>query len=93
MTAGSSVTLTASSITDANSGATITQVSFYMGNGDGVLDAGDTLLGYGTQISTGTCTFSFSTSGMATGTYTLFAVATDSYGVLGDGLAATLQVI
>ena len=93
VSAGSSVTLTASSITDANAGATITQVAFHVdSNGDGVLDSGDALLGYGRQSSTGTWTFTFSASGTA-GTYTLFAVATDSYGVLGDPLAATLQVI
>src|SRR5262249_19033384 len=45
--AGSDLTLTASNITDANPGATITQVAFYVdSNRDGILEAGtDTLLG------------------------------------------------
>jgi uncharacterized delta-60 repeat protein len=94
VTAGDSLTLAASNITDANPGATITQVAFYVdSNHDGVLDSGDTLLGYGAQGSSGTWTFTFAVSGIGTGTYTLFAEATDSYGVLGDPLAATLQVI
>ena len=47
VTTGSSVTLTASSITDGNPGVTITQVAFYLdSNNDGTLEPGtDTLLG------------------------------------------------
>jgi hypothetical protein len=94
VTAGSSLTLTASNITDANPGATITQVAFYLdSNGDGSLDAGDALVGYGIQTSPGVWTFTFSTSGLSSGTYTLFAQAEDSYGVLGDPLATTAQVM
>jgi uncharacterized delta-60 repeat protein len=93
VTAGSSVTLTALNIVDANPSNTITQVAFYLDtNGDGKLDSGDTLLGYGTQTSSGTWTFTFSTTGWATGTYTLFAQAEDNYGVFGDPFAITLTV-
>jgi uncharacterized delta-60 repeat protein len=94
VSAGSSVTLTAGGITDGNPGATVTQVAFYAdSNGDGVLDAGDAVLGYGTRNGDGTWSLTFSTAGWAAGSYTLFAQATDSYGAVGDPLAATLQVI
>jgi len=95
VTAGSNLTLTASNITDANPGASITQVAFYVdSNGDGKLEPGtDTLLGYGSQTSPGTWTFPFATTGLTAGTYTFFAVALDSYGVFSDPLAATEQVI
>jgi uncharacterized delta-60 repeat protein len=92
--AGSSLTLTASNITDANPNSTITQVAFYVDtNGDGVLDAGDALLGYATQTSPGVWTLtSASAFGLTAGTYTLFAQAEDSYGVFGDPDAITLTV-
>jgi hypothetical protein len=91
VTAGSNLTLTASNITDANPGATSTQGAFYLDtDGNGVLDSGDTLLGYGSQSSTGTWTFTFSTAGWATGSYTLFAQAQDSYGAFSDPLALAL---
>jgi uncharacterized delta-60 repeat protein len=93
VTAGSSVTLTASNITDGNAGSTITQVAFYVdSNGDGKLDAGDALLGYGT-LTNGVWTLTFSTAGMASETYTFFAVAEDSYGVFGDPFAVTDKVM
>ncbi|HKB40230.1 MAG TPA: hypothetical protein VKD72_27620, partial [Gemmataceae bacterium] len=90
--AGSDLTLTASNITDANPGAGITQVAFYQdSNGDGTLEPGtDTLLGYATQTSPGVWTF---TGSLASGTYTLFAQAEDSYGVFSDPLATTEQVL
>jgi uncharacterized delta-60 repeat protein len=95
VTAGSDVTLTASNITDANPGATVTQVAFYADrNGDGVLEpATDTLLGYATQSSPGVWTYTFSTAGLTSGSYTLLAQAEDSYGVFGDPLALSLQVL
>jgi uncharacterized delta-60 repeat protein len=95
VTAGASVTLTASGTTDGNSGAAVTQVTFYAdSNGDGILQPGtDILLGYGTQTGPGTWTFSFSTAGRAAGSYTLFAQAEDSYGVFGDPFAITLDVV
>jgi uncharacterized delta-60 repeat protein len=94
VTAGSSTTLTVSNITDGNPNSTITQVAFYLdSNGDGKLEVGtDTLLGYATQTSPGIWTYTF-TVNLAPGTYTLFAQAEDSYGVFGDPLATTLQVL
>jgi hypothetical protein len=94
VTAGSSLTLSASNIVDLTAGATITQVGFYVdSNRDGKLDSGDMLLGYGTQTSPGVWTLTFSTTGWAPGTYTLFAQAEDSYGVFGDPFALTLTVL
>jgi uncharacterized delta-60 repeat protein len=91
MPAGTILTLTASGFTDANPGATVTQVTFYLdSNGDGVLDAGDVQIG---QTSSGPWTINYSTAGLAARTYTLFAQAQDSYGALGDPLAVTFQVV
>jgi uncharacterized delta-60 repeat protein len=93
VTAGGSVTLSASNIVDLSAGATITQVALYMdSNGDGKLDSADTLLGYATQTSTGVWTLTISTAGWSAGSYTLFAQAQDSYGVFGDPVAITLTV-
>jgi uncharacterized delta-60 repeat protein len=87
VTAGSSVTLTASNITLADPNSTITQVAFYVpSNGT------NTLLGYGTQTSPGVWTFTF-TVNLASGNYTLLAQAEDSDGVFGDPLASSLQVL
>jgi hypothetical protein len=93
LTAGGSETLTASNITLADPGSTITQVAFYLdSNGDGQLEQGtDTLLGSATQSSPGVWTLTY-TVNLAPGTYTLFAQATDSDGVLGAPAAATLTV-
>jgi hypothetical protein len=67
-------------------------VAFYVdSNGDGVLDAGDTLLGYGTQTSPGVWTYSFTVS-LASGSYTPFAQAQDNCGAFGDPFALTLHV-
>jgi uncharacterized delta-60 repeat protein len=81
VTAGSSVTLTASGITDGNPNSTITQVAFYLdSNNDGKLETStDTLLGYATQSSPGVWTLTNSSAfGLTAGTYTLFAQAQDS---------------
>jgi uncharacterized delta-60 repeat protein len=93
VTAGNGVTLTASNILNSNPTSTISQVAFYQdANGDGILEPGiDTLLGYGTQTSPGVWTFSFSPS--TSGTFTLFALATDNNGVLSDPVSVTLQVM
>jgi uncharacterized delta-60 repeat protein len=92
VTAGGGETLTASNLTDGNPGGAVTQVAFYRdGNGDGKLDAGDAVLGYGTQAGAGVWTYTF-TVGLAAGHYTLFAQAQDSDGVFGDPLALTLTV-
>jgi uncharacterized delta-60 repeat protein len=90
--AGSAVTLTSAGVADPNPGGTVTQVSLYQdANGDGVLEPGtDTLLGTATQSADGTRTFT--TAGLVPGTYTYFAVAEDSYGVLSDPVAITVQV-
>src|SRR5207302_4918292 len=78
VTAGSSVTLTTANLTSG--GGTVIQVAFYVdSNGDGKLDAGDMLLGYGTQ-SNGAWALSFSTAGWSSGSSTLFARAENSYG-------------
>jgi uncharacterized delta-60 repeat protein len=84
---GSSVTLTASNITLADPSSTITQVAFYYIDSSGTQQ----LLGYGTQSSAGTWTFSF-TVNLTHGTYTLIAQATDSDGVLGDPALLSLTV-
>ena len=87
VSSGSSVTLTASNISDGNPGATVTQVAFYYVDGSG----NQQLLGYGTQTSPGVWTFSFTVS-LAPGSYTLYAQATDSFGAVGDPVALTLTV-
>jgi uncharacterized delta-60 repeat protein len=87
VTAGSSLTLTASDITDANPGASITQVAFYYFDSTGTKQ----VLGYGTQTSAGVWTRTF-TVNLAPGTYTLYAQAEDSYGGFGDPTALTLSV-
>jgi uncharacterized delta-60 repeat protein len=87
VTAGSSATLTASGITDANPGATITQVAFYYYDSTGTKQ----VLGYGAQTSPGVWTLNYAVS-LASGTYTHYAQAEDSYGVFGDPFALTLTV-
>jgi uncharacterized delta-60 repeat protein len=84
--AGGSLTLTASGITDANPGATVTQVAFYVS-----INGSNTQLGNVTQTSPGVWTSSF-TVNLAPGTYTVYAQAEDSYGVFGDPVALTLTV-
>jgi uncharacterized delta-60 repeat protein len=88
VTAGSNETLTVSNISDANPGASITQVAIYLdSNNDGILEPGtDTLLGYATQSSPGVWSFTFTVS-QTPGTYTLFAQAEDSYGLFSDPVA------
>ncbi|HEY7157401.1 MAG TPA: hypothetical protein VH575_25835 [Gemmataceae bacterium] len=95
VTAGNSVTLTASNITDGNPNSSITQVAIYLdNNNDGQLESGsDTLLGYAAQTSTGVWTLTNSSAfGLTAGTYTLFAQAQDNYGVSSDPDALTLTV-
>jgi uncharacterized delta-60 repeat protein len=89
LSAGSSVTLMASNITDSNPGSTITQVAFYA-----QVNGVNTLLGYGAQSSPGAWTFKLTRpAGWAAGTYTLLAQATDNFGVLGEPLSLDLQVL
>ncbi|HZU37096.1 MAG TPA: hypothetical protein VFA18_14340 [Gemmataceae bacterium] len=84
--AGAPVALTASNITDGNPNSTISQVTFYYYDSSG------------NKITVGTVTapdgsgnWTLSAS-LPPGNYTLYAQATDSYGVLGDPLAYSLTV-
>jgi uncharacterized delta-60 repeat protein len=86
VTSGSTTTLTASNITLADPGSTITQVAFYV-----QVNGSNTLLGYGTQTSPGVRTFAY-TVNLTPGSYTLTAQAQDSDGVLGDPVSLTLTV-
>ena len=91
VTVGASTTLTASNVTDT--GSTITGVNFYReSNGTSGLQIGsDTLVGAGTASGT-TWTLSASTTGLAAGTYTYYAVATDASGVSSPASSTTLTV-
>ncbi len=85
VTSGSKGTLTASNI--AADGGTITQVTFYYYDVNG----NKVVLGNGTEDSSGNWVLSL-TVNLAPGTYTLYAQAQDSDGVLGDPDALTLTV-
>jgi uncharacterized delta-60 repeat protein len=87
VTSGSSTTLTAANITDANPNSTITQVAFYYYDSTG----NKHVLGYGMQTSPGVWTLSY-TVNLASGTYMIYAQVEDSYGVFGDPIALTLMV-
>jgi uncharacterized delta-60 repeat protein len=85
VTSGGSLTLSASNLTDGDPStanpsqyATVTQVAFYAVDSTG----NQYLLGYGTT-SGGTWSLSCSVS-LPAGTYTLYAEATDSDGIVGD---------
>jgi uncharacterized delta-60 repeat protein len=86
VTSGSSVTLTASGITDGNPSSTIKQVTFYYIDSSGTQH----VLGMGTQGG-GVWTLNYTVS-LVPGTYTVYAQAEDNYNVLGDPLALTLTV-
>lgn len=88
VSSGGSATLTASNITNGNPNATITQLRFYYVDGSG----NQQVLGYGTQSSPGVWTLTF-TVGLMPGSYTVFAEAEDSYGVVSDPAALTLHVV
>jgi hypothetical protein len=77
VTHGNPLTLSTSNITDPNPVATITQVAFYATDSTG----NQYLLGYGTN-NNGVRSLMF-TVNLAPGSYTLFAEATDSNGILG----------
>jgi uncharacterized delta-60 repeat protein len=87
VTAGSSVTLTVANITDENPSSNVAQVAFYI-----MINGSPVLLGYGTHNSDGSWSYAFDTTGYASGTYTLYAQATDNYGALGNPVALTLTV-
>jgi uncharacterized delta-60 repeat protein len=90
LASGSSLTLTSSSLSDGDpsgSGyATVTQVAFYAVDNSN----NQTLLGYGTS-SNGVWTLNYTVS-LASGSYTLFAQATDSDGIIGDSAFLSLTV-
>jgi hypothetical protein len=89
-TTGSGVTLTASNAGALHPGSTVVQGAFSVdSNGDGVPDAGDALLGYGSQSDTGTWTCTCATAGWASGMYT-FPQAEDNYAAFSDPLALPL---
>jgi hypothetical protein len=80
VTVGSNVPLTTSTTVDPHPGGTVAQVAFYQdSNGGGVLDAGDALLGHGSQSGAGNWIVTF-------------AQETDSYGVSGDPVPLPLVV-
>jgi hypothetical protein len=87
VSAGSSLTLTASNFSDEIASATVTQVAFYV-----QINGTNTLLGQGTQSSPGVWSLTFMVN-LAPGTYTLYAQAEDSYGTLGDPDPLKLQVL
>jgi hypothetical protein len=90
VTAGDSLTLTATSFVDANPASTITQVFYY---GFSSATSGEMgVLGYFTQARSGVWTFTLSTAGLAPGTYSFYAMAMDSYGVYGPAASVTVQV-
>ena len=92
--AGTTVTLTATNVLESTTAATISSVTFYReSNGSsGLQTTGDTIIGVGTQSGT-TWTITTSTTGLAAGTYTYYAVATDSNNVASTVASATFQVV
>jgi uncharacterized delta-60 repeat protein len=88
---GSSLALSASNLTDGDpfgSGyATVTQVTFYAVDSSG----NQTPLGTVTLSNNGTWTLNYTVS-LASGSYTLFAEATDSDGIVGDSAFLPLTV-
>lgn len=95
---GTSVTLTAGNVYAISNGASVTQVAFYLdSNNDGVLETGaDKLLGYGTPSTIPNAghnsILTISTAGLSPGTYTLFAQALDSNGLLSNPIATTVTI-
>jgi uncharacterized delta-60 repeat protein len=89
VTAGSSLTLTASNITDEIPSATITQVAFYYYDSGG----NKVTLGTVSQSNGGAWSLSSATAfGLTSGTHALYAQAEDNYGIFGDPKAITETV-
>ena len=88
---GTNFTLTASNVMET--GGTISSVNFYRESNSSVgLQAGsDTLVGTGTRSGT-TWTLTLSALGLATGSYTFYAVATDASNVSTAASTAVLTV-
>jgi endonuclease/exonuclease/phosphatase family metal-dependent hydrolase len=90
---GQSTTLTASSVVESGGTGTITGVNFYReSNGTSGLQIGsDTSVGSGTQSGT-SWSITAATGGLAAGSYTYYAVATDSNGDSSTVATATLTI-
>jgi uncharacterized repeat protein (TIGR01451 family) len=88
---GTPVLLTAGNVYAINSGASITQVAFYL-----VINGVNELLGYGTQSTIPNAqhnyTLTMSTTGLAAGTYTLLVQALDSGGLLSNMMSTQLTI-
>ncbi len=92
VTAGQTVTLAASGVTDAN--GTVTAVAFYRdANANGAWDSSDTLLGTVNNPVGGAASLSWNTAGLAAGTHTLFARGQDNSGAWGYAASASLSVV
>ena len=91
VTVGGSTVLTASNVTE--SGGTLSNVSFYReSNGTTGLQIGsDTLIGKGSQ-SGSNWSIAASTSGLAVGNYTYYAVATDTTGAVSSAASTIVTV-
>jgi hypothetical protein len=85
--AAKSVTLVTSGVTDP--GSTITGVSFYLGNSSG----GETKLTGTVTHYQGLWYLTTSITGFAPGTYTFYAVATDTAGVSSSPVPAALKIV
>lgn len=90
-TAGTPVTLTASNVVETN--GTVSSVVFYRESNStsGLQTASDTLIGTGTRNGT-TWAITAQTTGLANGSYTYYAVATDSVGLASSASSATLTI-
>jgi hypothetical protein len=98
--AGTSVLLTAGNVFAINNGDSIQRVAFYISSNNGApfSAASDTLLGYGTGAmnlpngGSSNWTLTIPTTGLAPGTYTIFAQALDSNGLFSDPIATTVTI-
>ncbi len=91
ITQGGMLTLSAHGVLDI--GGRVASVAFYRdANGDGLLDAGDELLGTDTDVSDA-WGVTVSTATFPLGPQTYFAVATDNVGDTSDAASATGEVV
>ena len=91
VTAGASVSLTASGVTDPD--GAVAGVWFYQdSNGDGQWDAGDRVLGNTATVVGQQASFTVNTTGYTSGSYRVFARAQDNSGQWSSAIAATFQV-
>jgi len=90
--AGTSVTFTANNVTET--GGTVSSVAFYReSNGTSGLQIGsDTALTGSVTLSGNSYSIGYATTGMAPGTYTFYAVATDTAGVTSAVASTTLTI-